>query len=651
MNISFHNKMAWGIIIVAACLVAVWRYEVNVIQPQNQQMIASLQNDLRERGELKDLIQSFQDIRNSVERVAAQGRVDDSVVVSIQRSLTDIGNARYQPSASTQDLLHQLEADINEFLKITNQLDLYEGKIEQFTDGFSLYFQDFNKAIVSWKEMAVETIAVGGEITNTLPFTALSQRVSTLEKIIPEYDTFTQKLQSLEIGFNRWIEEINAAATIDEKQAAFGQKQYLLNGLPELFATFNGYALKTLERERENVSQIARQIGASIAAVQVPFQEQFGVRNNAVQTQITLTEYKEKEFRVLKKVIVSVMFVVLIGLFIAMAVYSFRFELGMTLFKKQTLKAARDSRQLAASVNDHTTLIIKNFDLSRTLKESLEQTSDGFAKRQLNLQHVDRLVRDTDVLIKESQESFLNIKQEFYNTEKVSQEIVLLTGALEGVAQQMTSIADRAALNLPENAQEADGKQSTIDELKYLSGRIRHAVSSTYIALDARKEKINETKARFESIEENMVQMTENTKEALRGIALARLDHSEEASRISEILENAKNTSRAIANEIDALNKQVSDFSVLGKHLDALHELAVKASALNAQSLLVEEKGMASSAQSSQRMNDHVQEYFKKIFEATAKPTATNRVDTLAADPTPDTTSTPSRANPSSAEV
>ncbi|GEM_PF-3754104 len=650
MNISFQNKVALGIIAVTACLVAVWHYEIKTVQPRQHQLVISLQSDLHERGELEGILQDFQSIRSSVERVAAQGRVDDSVVTSIQHALTDIAKADLQPSTGTQGSIEELETDINDFLKITNQLDLYENKIKQFTDGFALYFQDFSKGIASWKETAIETIAAGGQVTNTLPFAALSQKISVLEKIISEYDTFKQKLQSLEIGFNRWVEDINAAVTVDEKQAIFGQRQYLLNGLPELFRTFNGYALKTLEKERENVSQIAKQIGTLIATVQTPFQDQFGVKNNAVQTQISLAQYKDREYRVLKKVIVGAIFVVLIVLFFVMIIFSFRFEQGMALFKKQTFKAAQDSRQLGSSLNDHTTLIIKNFDLSRALNESLEQTSDGFAQRQLNLQHVDRLVRDTDVLIKESQENFSNIKQEFYNAQKVSQEIVHLTGALEGVAQQMTSIAERASLNAPDKTQETDGKQNTIDELKYLSGRIRYAVGATHTALDARKDEINETKAKFDSVEKNMTQMAENTHEALRGLALARLDHSAEANRINEILETAKTTSRAIASEIEALNKQISDFSVLGKHLDALHELAVKASALNAQSLLVEEKSPAQ-LQGSQRMNDYVQEYFKKVFE-TASSKSTTSIDLLAPNQTPDRSNdSPSKTKQTSAQV
>jgi uncharacterized membrane protein YgcG len=53
--------------------------------------------------------------------------------------------------------------------------------------------------------------------------------------------------------------------------------------------------------------------------------------------------------------------------------------------------------------------------------------------------------------------------------------------------------------------------------------------------------------------------------------------------------------------------------------LDALHELAVKASALNAQSLLVENKQedqVAVLETSSRQMNDYIQEYFTKVFES-----------------------------------
>ena len=217
----------------------------------------------------------------------------------------------------------------------------------------------------------------------------------------------------------------------------------------------------------------------------------------------------------------------------------------MALFSRQTFKASTDSRELASSLNDHAGLMVRNFDLTTTLKEGLQEASDGFTDRQLNLQNIDQLVRDTDLLVNESRENFLSIKEEFYNTEKVSQEIVALTGALNGVAQQMTVIADRAALNVTKKSKQADGKQDTIDELKYLSSRIRHAVGSTHDALEARKDKITEAKTKFDLIEQNMDQMTENTREALKQIALARLDHSQEESRINEILQSAKTKSHA----------------------------------------------------------------------------------------------------------
>jgi hypothetical protein len=302
-----------------------------------------------------------------------------------------------------------------------------------------------------------------------------------------------------------------------------------------------------------------------------------------------------------------------------MIVYAFRFERGLALFKKQTFKASTDSREIAASLNNHATDMIDNFELARTFQQGLEEVSGGFTDRQLNLQRIDQLVRDTDILVKDSRENFLAIKDEFYNTEKISKEIVQLTGALNGVAQQMAVIAERAAFNVASNDQQAVGKQETIDELKYLSSRIRHAVGSTHAALDSRKDKIDEAKSKFELVEKNMDQMTENTRKALNEIALARLDHSQEANRIHEILENAKAKSLQIADEIHVLNQQIRDFSVLSKHLEALHELAVKASALNAQSLLVEHndpQALPVIETSSRRMNDYIKEYFAKVFES-----------------------------------
>jgi cell division protein FtsB len=120
-------------------------------------------------------------------------------------------------------------------------------------------------------------------------------------------------------------------------------------------------------------------------------------------------------------------------------------------------------------------------------------------------------------------------------------------------------------------------------------------------------------------IEKNMNQMTDNTREALTEIARARLDHSQEASRINEILDSAKAKGRQIADEINALNQQIRDFSVLSKHLEALHELALRASALNAQSLLVENSDpqtVPAIESSSRRMNDYIKEYFTKVFES-----------------------------------
>src|SRR6185503_7442139 len=108
----------------------------------------------------------------------------------------------------------------------------------------------------------------------------------------------------------------------------------------------------------------------------------------------------------------------------AMSIYAFRFERGVALFQQQTMKASEDSKEIVASLNDHAGSMIRNFELARTFKDGLEEVAENFTDRQLNLQHIDQLVRDTDLLIKESRENFQSIKEEFYGTEKVSHEIV-----------------------------------------------------------------------------------------------------------------------------------------------------------------------------------------------------------------------------------
>lgn len=626
MNISFINKSALCVLLVATCLTAFWRYEITVTQPRQNAVLKSFETTLQDREKIEDNLRRLKDIRSGVENVAGQGRLTDAVVGSMQKALADILSSEDRLLAGNRRAIEGFGRDLNDFLKITNQMDLYERKIKEFSDRFTVYFQVFESDISTWKEQTAGAIMAGTAVTNTLPVGDMIQRISTLQKIIPEFGAFEQKLQDLKGSIDQWVNDINVAQTLEEKQTVFGQKQYLLKGFADLFGTFNNYLLRTIEQENANVRQIAGQIYASMNVIEQPLVEQFGALNNAIETQVIQNKIKDRQYRDIKRVVFIGLVFALIGIFVAMVLYALRFERGMALFKRQTFKASTDSREITVALNDHATGMIRNFELARTMQEGLQEASEGFTQRQLNLQRIDQLVRDTDLLIKESRENFMVIKEEFYNTEKVSKEIVHLTGALDGVAQQMSMIAERAALNVADNYQQAAGKQDTIDELKYLSSRIRHAVSSTHTALEARKDKIDEAKGKFELIEKNMDQMTDNTRFALTEIAHARLDHSQEAHRINEILENAKAKSRYIADEINGLNQQIRDFSVLSKHLEALHELAVKASALNAQSLLVtssDPQVLPVIESSSRRMNDYIKEYFTKVFESDVlKPSA-----------------------------
>ncbi len=620
MNINFLNRAAIIVLLVATCLVAFWRYEVTVVQPRQSALLTSFQTDIRNRDFLKDKLHDLKNIRTGIELIASESKLDESPVILVEKALNNLKSADPRQLAGTQKVIKQFDADVAEFLKITNQLERYEVKTKEFINGFHDYFQSFENEVERWKKDAAGAILNSAEVTNTIPVEALTQKIDTLQKIIPELAAFEQKLLNLQGDLNHWIAEINTAPTIEEKQAVFSQKQYILKAFADHFETFNGYVLKTLEQEQVNGRQIANQILNSMDVIEKPLQERYGSLNNAVDTLVIQAKIQERQYQDIKRVVVVGTFVILIGLFLVLAVFMFRFEKGMNLFNRQTAKASEDSKELVASLQDHSNLIMDNFELTKVYKDGLENVAQGFADRQINLQNVDQLVRDTDLLVQESRTNFLTIKEEFYYTEKVSQEIVQLTGALDGVAQQMTVIAERAILNVANNHQQAVGKQDTIDELKYLASRIRHAVRSTHDALENRKDKINEAKAKFELIETNMNQMTDNTRQALKEIALARLEHSQEVSRINEILDDAKSKSLQIAEEITALNNQIRDFSVLSKHLQALHELAIKASALNAQSLLVETKQQDESAEvlvkSSRQMNDYIQEYFTKVFES-----------------------------------
>lgn len=619
MKISFINRSALCVLLVAACLAAYWRYDVTVVQPRKEVSIRSFNANLQDREAINANLRRLKDIRAGVANVADLGRVSDAIVAPIQNLLTEILSSQDRHLAGTRKAFEGLSKDVDDFLKITNQLNLYEEKIKEFGERFSSYFQEFDSEILVWTDQTAKAIMAGEGVFNSLPFDGIMLRIATLQKIIPELDVFGQKLQDLKGNIDLWVNEMNTAQTLEEKQMIFGQKQYLFKGFEELFGTFNGYLLKTLERENDNVRTIASQINASVDVIEQPLLERFGAMNNVIETQVIQNKIKERQDQDLKRILFAGLVLALTGLFLAMAIYGFRFERGLAIFMRQTFKASTDSKEITTALSGHATDMIRNFELAKTYRDGLEETSAGFTERQLNLQRIDQLVRDTDYLVKESRENFLVIKEEFYNTEKVSKEIVHLTGALEGVAQQMTVIAERAALNVASNDQQAVGKQDTIDELKYLSSRIRHAVGSTHIALESRKDKIDDAKERFELIEMNMNQMADNTREALTEIACARLDHSQEASRINDILESAKAKGRQIANEINSLNKQIRDFSVLSNHLEALHELALRASALNAQSLLVESSDaqtVPAIESSSRRMNEYIKEYFTKVFES-----------------------------------
>ncbi|MBL8012744.1 MAG: hypothetical protein JNN05_02745 [Candidatus Omnitrophica bacterium] len=483
--------------------------------------------------------------------------------------------------------------------------------------GFAGYFQSFENDIKFWQKESASAILEQTPV-NKLPVDKLIQRIEVLKNIIPELDEFEQKLQGISTSIAQWVEAINAAPTVEEKQILFMTKQFLLKSYSDLFNTFDGYVLDTLDQEKVNVQQIATEILSAMAAIEKPLQEKLGALDNSIQTQIQQAQKKEKQFRDLKRISVVGTFVVLLGLFAGLVIFTIRFQEGFHLFKYQTAKASEDTRELISLLKDQSNLVVSNFELNQAYEDGLNNVVEGFAGRQIQLQNIDQLVRDTDSLVTDSKNNFVAIKEEFYNTEKISQEIVQLTVALEGVALQMSVIAERAMLNVAGNHQQAVGKQDTIDELKYLSSRIRHAVNCTHEALDARKDTISDAKTKFTVIEKNMDQMTENARQALKEIAAARLDHSQEVSRVNEILASAKTKSIQLADEITALNKQVSDFSILTKHLDALHELAVKASALNAQSLLVDEKqepNAATFVSSSRKMNEYIQEYFTKVFE------------------------------------
>lgn len=617
MNTNFLSKAALIVLLVATSLVAFWRYEVTVVEPHQSALLTSFRNNVISRDQLRNLLESVKDAQNGVSQILADAKVTEYNADQLQAALENINTADSRLLAGTQESVARLNNDIKEFLAITNQLGLFETKTQEFILGFAGYFQSFENDIKFWQKDSATAILQQVPV-NKISVDNLLQKIDVLKNIIPELDEFKQKLQGISASVDQWVDAINAAPTVEEKQILFMTKQSLLKSYPDLFNTFDGYVLDTLDQEKVNVQQIATEILSSMSAIQKPLQEKLGALDNSIQTQIQQAQKQERQFRDLKRISVVGTFVVLLGLFAGLVIFTIRFQEGFNLFKYQTAKASEDSKELISLLKDQSGLVVANFELNQAYEEGLTKVSEGFNGRQIRLQNIDQLVRDTDSLVNESRNNFQTIKEEFYNTEKISQEIVQLTVALEGVALQMSVIAERAMLNVAGNHQQAVGKQDTIDELKYLSSRIRHAVSCTHDALDARKDTISDAKTKFTLIEKNMDHMTENARQALKEIAAARLDHSQEVSRVNEILASAKTKSMQIADEITALNRQVSDFSILTKHLDALHELAVKASALNAQSLLVDEKqepNAATFVSSSKKMNEYIQEYFTKVFE------------------------------------
>ena len=133
MNISFINKIALGVLLVATCIAVFWRYEVTVIQPRQNVAMASFHQDLRDREKLKEILGRFKDLRVGVERITSEGKLNEEVVVELQNSLSAISSLDPRLLGRSQSNIKAVEADINEFLKITNQVSLYEAKVKEFT--------------------------------------------------------------------------------------------------------------------------------------------------------------------------------------------------------------------------------------------------------------------------------------------------------------------------------------------------------------------------------------------------------------------------------------------------------------------------------------------------------------------------------------
>ena len=129
MNISFYHKVALGLLLLATCLVVVWRHDFRAEEPRHQEAITSLQNNLRDRDQLSQVLEELNETRANIERVAAQGKVDDSVGQSLSQSLNDLVAVGDKIFAGQDNPFKQLSADVGEFFKIAGQLALYEAKL------------------------------------------------------------------------------------------------------------------------------------------------------------------------------------------------------------------------------------------------------------------------------------------------------------------------------------------------------------------------------------------------------------------------------------------------------------------------------------------------------------------------------------------
>src|SRR5207247_576660 len=159
--------VALGLLLLAAFSVVMWRYDFRSEEPRHKEAIASLQNDLRDRDKLSRVLEELNQARAGIERVAAQGKVDDSVGQSLDQSLGGLVAAGEDIFAGQDNPFRQLSGDVGEFFKIAGQLVLYESKLNEFISGFKIYFQGFQQNVAKWKETTAAAIAADGKVVNT----------------------------------------------------------------------------------------------------------------------------------------------------------------------------------------------------------------------------------------------------------------------------------------------------------------------------------------------------------------------------------------------------------------------------------------------------------------------------------------------------